>query len=44
MYEKSIGTDRTNELAVMVDTFAPLHPTDAARSVEDDSYQQSWIR
>jgi len=44
MYEKSIGTDRTNELAVMVDTFQPLHPTEHARSVEDDDYQQSWVR
>ena len=34
-YEKSIGATRTDELAVMVDTYRPLAATAAARSVED---------
>ncbi len=41
-YEASIGTKRTDELAVMVDTFKPLLPTDAARGVEDEPYNLSW--
>jgi homogentisate 1,2-dioxygenase len=43
-YEASIGTTRTSELAVMVDTFSPLLPTDHARAVEDEGYNQSWLR
>ncbi len=42
-YEASIGTTRTDELAVMVDTFSPLLPTDHARAIEDDGYNLSWI-
>lgn len=42
-YEKSIGTTRTDELAVMVDTFAPLHPTAAALNIEDLGYQDSFL-
>lgn len=42
-YEKSIGATRTDELAVMVDTFAPLHATAAALSVEDAGYQDSFL-
>ena len=42
-YEGSIGTTRTEELAVMFDTFSPLLPTRHARSVEDPAYSQSWI-
>jgi homogentisate 1,2-dioxygenase len=41
-YEKSIGTVRTDELAVMVDTFAPLESTTAAAAIEDPDYMQSW--
>ncbi|MCA9679759.1 MAG: homogentisate 1,2-dioxygenase, partial [Myxococcales bacterium] len=37
-YERSIGTTRTDELAVMVDTFAPLRPTAAAAAIEDGDY------
>ena len=43
-YEASIGTDRTDELAVMVDTFKPLMPTPFADAVEDLNYNQSWVR
>jgi len=42
-YEKSIGTTRTDELAVMVDTFAPLHVTAAALNIEDPGYQDSFL-
>ena len=42
-YEASIGTRRTDELAVMVDAFTPLLPTDDARSVEDGGYNRSWV-
>lgn len=41
--EESIGAKETNELAVMVDTFAPLQVSQAARACEDDGYQQSWL-
>lgn len=41
-YEKSIGTTRTDELAVMVDTYLPLLPTAAALSIEDPGYHDSW--
>ncbi len=43
-YEASIGTDRTDELAVMIDTFAPLLPTRHALAVEDRDYNRSWVR
>jgi homogentisate 1,2-dioxygenase len=43
-YEGSVGTTRTDELAVMFDTFSPLLPTDHARNVEDGSYNLSWVR
>lgn len=42
-YERSIGTKDTNELAVMVDAFLPLHTTEAAVSVEDAAYHDSFI-
>lgn len=41
--EKSIGQKETRELAVMVDTFAPLLLTEEAMSIEDPTYYQSWI-
>jgi homogentisate 1,2-dioxygenase len=43
-YEKSIGTHTTDELAVMVDTFKPLIPTAHASSIEDTTYNTSWVR
>jgi homogentisate 1,2-dioxygenase len=42
-YEGSIGKQRTEELAVMVDTFRPLRMTKQARELEDDSYVWSWL-
>ena len=41
-YEASVGTERTDELAVMVDTFQPLAPTPAALAVEDGEYMGSF--
>jgi homogentisate 1,2-dioxygenase len=41
-YEASIGTKRTDEMAVMVDTFAPLSPTAQAVNIEDGAYHDSW--
>lgn len=43
-YEGSIGKDRTEELAVMVDTFRPLTLTTHALALEDESYPFSWIQ
>jgi homogentisate 1,2-dioxygenase len=41
--EKSIGKTETKELAVMVDTFHPLHLTEEALAIEDASYKNSWL-
>ncbi len=41
-YEASVGTTRTDELAVMIDTFKPLLPTAFAAAVEDADYNRSW--
>jgi homogentisate 1,2-dioxygenase len=40
--EKSLGVDRTEELAVMVDTFFPLKLTPVAKAVDDSGYPYSW--
>jgi homogentisate 1,2-dioxygenase len=40
--EASLGQKRTEEMAVMVDTFRPLHLTRAALAFEDDGYPFSW--
>ena len=42
-YEKSIGATRTDELAVMLDTFLPLQVTAAALGIEDPGYQDSFL-
>lgn len=42
-YERSLGQKETLELAVMVDTFAPLKVTQAALDIELDNYHQSWL-
>jgi homogentisate 1,2-dioxygenase len=42
-YEKSIGTDRTGELAVMCDTYKQLHLTKAAHEIEDKDYHLTWV-
>lgn len=40
--EKSIGHTKTEELAVMIDTFHPLWLTQAAVDIEDPDYWKSW--
>ncbi|MGH3743259.1 MAG: homogentisate 1,2-dioxygenase [Mycobacteriales bacterium] len=40
--ERSLGVPRAEELAVMVDTFAPLQLAPAATACEDESYAWSW--
>ena len=42
-YEGSIGKARTDELAVMVDTFRPLRLTTHALALEDENYVYSWL-
>ncbi len=41
-FERSRDASRTEETAVMVDTFNPLLVSDAARGVADPSYLGSW--
>lgn len=41
-YLDSVGHKTTNELAVMIDTFAPLNLTRAAKELEDTSYLATW--
>jgi homogentisate 1,2-dioxygenase len=41
-YEGSIGKEKTEELAVMVDTFRPLRIARQAREIEDEGYAYSW--
>lgn len=41
-YEASIGSKSTRELAVMIDTFAPLRRTPAAAAIENPLYHDSW--
>ena len=40
--EKSIGAKETHELAVMIDTFRPLYPTDQSLEFIDKNYPMSW--
>jgi homogentisate 1,2-dioxygenase len=40
--EKAIGQRFTGELAVMCDTFAPLHLTAACEALDDGRYALSW--
>jgi homogentisate 1,2-dioxygenase len=42
--ERSIGAERFDELAVMVDTFRPLDLCDSALACEDDGYAWTWSR
>ncbi|MBD8605433.1 homogentisate 1,2-dioxygenase [Aeromicrobium sp. CFBP 8757] len=41
-YERSIGAEFFDELAVMVDTFRPLELGEGARACEDDGYAWTW--
>jgi homogentisate 1,2-dioxygenase len=42
LVEKSLGARRTEELAVMWDTFRPLRLTPLARELDDPAYAYSW--
>jgi homogentisate 1,2-dioxygenase len=41
--EASLGKTSTDEIAVMVDTFAPLMMAEAALECEDPQYFRSWV-
>lgn len=41
-YEGSIGSKRTDEMAVMLDTYLPLRPTAQAANIEEPGYHASW--
>ena len=41
-YEASVDQQRTEEIAVMIDTFAPLRVTDTARRISAPDYPWSW--
>jgi len=41
--EKSIGKTKTEELAVMVDTFKPLMVTKEGLKIADENYHKSWL-
>ena len=43
-YERSIGVEFFDELAVMVDTFRPLELGEGARASDDGAYAFSWVR
>ena len=43
-YERAIGVEYFDELAVMVDTFRPLELGEAARESDDGVYAYSWAR
>ena len=42
--EASLGAKRTEELAVMVDTFHPFKVTAEAMQIEDPDYWKSWSK
>jgi homogentisate 1,2-dioxygenase len=42
LVERSLGQRRTEELAVMCDTFKPLRMTTTARELDDPDYAYSW--
>ena len=41
--ERSIGKKETNELAVMIDPFNQVMPTEEARKIEIEGYYKSWL-
>ena len=43
-YEGSIGKIKTEELAVMIDTFKPLNIATGLNKIEDKKYWSSWIK
>jgi homogentisate 1,2-dioxygenase len=42
-YEGSVGAQRTDEVAVMLDTYAPLQTTSTAQAIEDAGYERSFL-
>jgi len=42
--EESIGKKRTDELAVMLDTFRPVQVGQGVKTIEDPEYAQSWFK
>ncbi len=42
-YEASIGKTRTDELAVMCDSYDPFRLTKFAAGIEDEDYHQTWV-
>ena len=42
-YEESIGKKKTEELAVMIDTFKPLKCTKSIKKIDDLEYPMSWL-
>jgi homogentisate 1,2-dioxygenase len=42
--EAAVDAVRTDETAVMIDTFAPLLISAAGRAVADSAYPWSWAR
>ena len=42
-YEASIGKKKTEELAVMVDTFKPLYVVETVKEIDDSDYPKSWF-
>lgn len=42
-YEASIGKEKTEELAVMIDTFKPLKLTQTALDIDNGTYYKSWL-
>jgi len=42
--EASLDQTATEEVAVMIDTFAPLRVTDTARAASDEAYPFTWSR
>jgi homogentisate 1,2-dioxygenase len=42
LVEKALGMRRTEELAVMWDTFRPMRLTEFARALDDPAYAYSW--
>lgn len=41
--ERSVGKEKTEELAVMIDPFAPVMITEEAMNLQVDDYYKSWI-
>jgi homogentisate 1,2-dioxygenase len=42
-YEGSIGAKATDEVAVMLDCYAPLQATHDAMAIEDPGYEASFL-